>query len=137
MTVIPLKQQIINRMKGDTTFTSYLGSGVYSIMPQAGLHPSQDSIAPFTVLKMGAETPTSAITARQFFQLFIYDDPFNGYWDIDRIIARSRSLFDGYEGLSFDGRLWGRAVYDGSSDEQVDDAWHKVFKVVIFNVPRV
>ncbi len=133
----PLKLQIRTRMTGDTTLTPMLGSGANSIMPQPGKHPDKDSATPFIVLRVGAETPTSEITARLFFTLWVYDDPLQAYWDVDAVIARLRSRFEGYEGFTFDGRSWGRCTYDGTGDEETDDEWNKVMKWVRFSVPRV
>lgn len=133
----PLKLQIQNRMTGDATLKGMLGDGANSIMPQPGKHPDQDSATPFVVLRMGAETPTSAITARQFFTIWIYDDPLQAYWVIDAIIDRLRTLFDGYESFTFDSRAWGRCEYDGRAEEQTDEAWNKVMKWARFSVPRV
>lgn len=136
MTTIPLKQQIINRLLADATLSGVLGDGGESIYPQAGQHPDQDSATPFLVLRIGAETPTSNLTARQFLTFWVYDNPLQGYWDVDAIIARLRSRLDGYE-FAYDGRYWLRCEYDGASEEQTDEAWNKAMKFVRFSIPRV
>ena len=137
MSTIPLKQQLITRLTSDATLIALLGDGANSVLPQAGLHPGQDTATPFIVVRMGAETPTSSITARQFVTFWVYDNPLQGYWAIDRIITQLRVLLEGYEGLTFDGRSWGRSEYDGASEESTDDAWNKVFKTARFSIPRL
>lgn len=136
MTIIPLKQQLINLLLADATLSGALGDGVDSLFPQAGKHPDENSATPFLVLRIGAETPTSNLTARQFLTFWAYDDPPRGYWGIDTIVARLRSLLDGHE-FDFDGRYWLRCEYDGASEEQNDEAWHKNVKFVRFSIPRV
>jgi len=136
----PLKRQVLTRASGDATLIAMLGDGADSVYPRAAADPDAVTTAPFVVLRMGAETPTSEITARQFFTWYIYDDRSGsgwGYWRIDRIIDQLRALFDGYESFTFDGRYWGRCTYDGTSEEQADDDWNKLLKTARFSVPRV
>ena len=135
----PLKRQIISRMTGDATLLALLGDGANSVYPRAAADPDDGTTTPFLVLTMGAETPLSEIDARQFLTVWVYDDPVTGfgYWAIDRIIDRLRVLFAGYESWTFDGRNWGRCQYDGASEEQTDDSWHKLSKYVRFSIPRV
>jgi len=133
----PLKLQIINRCTGDTTLKAMLGDGANSIMPQAGKHPGRDSATPFLALRMGSESPTDALARLQEFTFWVYDDPLQAYWIIDKIITRLEVRFNGYEGFSFEDRNWLRCEYAGKSDEETDDAWDKVMKWARFTVSRV
>jgi hypothetical protein len=134
---IPLKLQVLNRINGDATLTGLLASG--EVYPRAGGDPDTETAPPFVVLQWGNETVVDELTGRQFGTVYIYDDPLAGwgYWRIDKIALRVRQLFDGYEGFSFAGRNWGRCTYDGTSEEQTDDEWHKLMKWVRFSVPGV
>lgn len=133
----PLKQQLLDLMDADSTLTAMLGDTTNSIMPKAGIHPDKDSDTPFLVLVLGNETSTDSLTARQFFSVWVYDDPLQSYWDIDAIALQLRKLLEGYEALSFDGRQWGRIMLESVSEEQTDDEWEKISKTLQFNVHRI
>ena len=133
----PLKLQIIERCTGDATLIALLGDGANSVMPQAGKHPDRDSATPFVVLRMGSESPTDSLARLQEFTFWVYDDPLQAYWVIDKIITRLEVLFSGYEGFAFEDRSWIRCEYAGRSDEETDEDWNKVMKWARFTVPRV
>jgi hypothetical protein len=139
MAVIPLKAQILTRLNTDTTLIGKLSGNANGVYPRAGADPGQATGTPFLRLHMETEIPHSAITAKQTFSIYVYDNPITGwgYWAIDAIIARLRTLLDGYEGFAFDGRSWGRCEYDGAGEEASDEGWQKLMKWTRFSIARV
>ncbi len=134
-----LKGQLLAMASGNAALTTLLGDGANSVYPRAAADPGMDTATPFVLLTMGNETPTDALTARQFFSWWVYDDPLDGwgYWRIERIALQLRRLFEGAETLAFDGRSYQRIDYDGTSEEMTDDAWRKLAKQVRLSVQRV
>ena len=139
MVVIPLKRQILTRLNTDATLIALLSGGANGVYPRAGADPSATTGTPFVRLFMENEIPTDEIVASQLFSVWVYDDPVTGwgYWRIDAIAARVRVLLAGWEGLTFDGRSWGRTAYDGMGEEATDEGWQKITKWLRFSVARV
>ena len=139
MAVTPLKAQILTRLNTDATLIALLSGGANGVYPRAAADPGQATATPFVRLYMENETPTSAITAKQLFSIYVYDDPTTGwgYWVIDSILARVRKLLDGYESFTFDGRAWGRCEYNGAGPEESDEGWQKLMKWARFSIARV
>jgi hypothetical protein len=139
MAVIPLKAQILTRLNTDATLIGLLSGGANGVYPRAAADPGQATGTPFVRLHMENELPTSGITAKQLFSVYVYDDPVTGwgYWKIDVILARVRRLLDGYEGFTFDGRAWGRCEYDGAGPEESDEGWQKLMKWARFSIARI
>lgn len=146
-----LKKLLQNKLEADTGaggLVPMLGAGVNSIMPfvrSGTLHePTSESATPFITVNIGDEMAVDwPLISRLNLEIFIYDQPGQSYWLIDRIVTRLRTLLESAEpqfttaGAALDSgekRADFMTEWEMTSREGYDQELQKAFKSVRFGI---
>lgn len=120
-----------------------LGDGVKSIMSfvRSGVldEPTSESKTPFMQVNVGDETAVDwPVISRLDFEIYIYDEPGQSYWKIDRIVQRLRELFETDQPqFTYDNsekRADFRTEWEMTSREGYDPELKKAYKTVRFGI---
>lgn len=133
----PVKAQLLDLATNDATLLALLAGGsANSIYPRATVEPTARTAAPYIVLRVGSDVSVDTYLRRLTWTWYVYGEPYDSYWSIDKIIRRLRDLMEGAT-LSYEGDVWSEVELADVSDELADDEWGKRFKFARFQAHHI